>query len=577
MKNFIRRKKTDEISSKEYIFDTKLDKILNDKEKLDCDGEVTDTECSEDIGNMKLNKSPGLDGLTVEFYRAFWGKVKIVLTDIYNKSYNEALMSYSQRSSILSLLFKKGDPLCLDNYRPISLLNVDLKLISHVLAQRLKKVLPKIINVDQTGYVKNRFIGFNLRQIQDIIDYADIYKIEGAIIFVDFTKAFDSLEWNFMLNTLKHFGFNESFINWVKTLYTDIQTCVMNNGWVSEMFKNTRGIRQGCPLSALLFVLSVEIMASRLRNNKDIKGFQIKIDETTHSIKISQLADDTTLFCTSKEEIYIAFNEIETFGSFSGLLMNKNKTGGIWVRKLKHSKDKIEGIKWYEKPIKTLGVYFGNNKEDCEKLNWENKIDKMNTLFFSWGKRNLTILGKIMIIKALVIPIFTFVSSACVVPDKYRKEIESKCFKFIWDGKPDKVKRNTMIGNFEMGGLNMIDIGSYFASLRASWVSRFVSGEMDNWKLIPYKYFRQFGKNWLIFSMNIEYKKIKDYLRFIPDFYKEILQTWIKMGGGQTKTLSHFAEIRKQLIWGNKFILFKNKSLMFDNWINSDLIYINDI
>ena len=98
--------------------------------------------------------------------------------------------------------------------------------------------------------------------------------------------------------------------------------------------------------------------------------------------------------CTSKEEIYLAFNEIETFGSFSGLLMNKNKTGGIWVGKLKHSKDKIEGIKWSEKPIKALGVYFGNNKEECEKLNWENKIDKVNTLFFSWGKRNLTILRR---------------------------------------------------------------------------------------------------------------------------------------------------------------------------------------
>ena len=240
----------------------------------------------------------------------------------------------------------------------------------------------------------------------------------------------------------------------------------MNNGRVSEMFKNTRGIRQGFPLSALVFVLSVEIMASRLRNNKDIKGFQIQIDEKTHSIKISQLADDTTLFSTSKEEIYLAFNEIEIFGSFSGLLMNKKKTGGIWVGKVKYSKDKIEGIKWSEKHQK-IGCIFGNNKKECEQLNWENKIDKMNTLFFSWGKRNLTILGKIMIIKALVIPIFTFVASACVVPDKYRKEIESKCFKFIWDGKPDKVKRNTLIGNFEMGGLNMIDIGSYFASLRA--------------------------------------------------------------------------------------------------------------
>ena len=120
---------------------------------------------------MKLNKSPGLDGLTVEFYRAFWEKLKTILTYIYNKSHNGALMSYSQRSSILSLQFKKGNPLCLDtfcNCRPISPLSVDLELLSHVLAQQLKKVLPKLINVDQTGYVKNRFIGFNLRQIPDI-------------------------------------------------------------------------------------------------------------------------------------------------------------------------------------------------------------------------------------------------------------------------------------------------------------------------------------------------------------------------------------------------------------------------
>ena len=120
--------------------------------------------------------------------------------------------------------------------------------------------------------LQNRFIRFNHRQIQDIIDFADSYKIDGAIIFVDFIKAFDTLEWDFILNTLKHFGFNDSFIRWVQTLYSDIQTCVSNNGWVSEIFKTSRGIRHGCPLSALLFVLSVEIMALRLRSNKNIKG-----------------------------------------------------------------------------------------------------------------------------------------------------------------------------------------------------------------------------------------------------------------------------------------------------------------
>jgi hypothetical protein len=97
----------------------------------------------------------------------------------------------------------------------------------------------------------------------------------------------------------------------------------MNNGWISEIFKNSRGIRQICPLSALLFVLSVEIMALRIRNNKDIKGFQITIDEQTHSITISQLADDTTLYFNSKNDISVAMNEIEIFGTFSGLMINK--------------------------------------------------------------------------------------------------------------------------------------------------------------------------------------------------------------------------------------------------------------
>jgi hypothetical protein len=144
-----------------------------------------------------------------------------------------------------------------------------------------------------------------------------------------------------MLLTLKRFGFNDSFVNWVKTMYTDIQTCVINNGWISVMFRNTRGNRQRCPFSALLFVLSLEIMALRIRNNKNIKGFQVKIDEINHSINISQLADDTTLFFNSKTEISLALNEIEIFGSFSGLIMNKDKSEGLWIGKLKHCKDKV--------------------------------------------------------------------------------------------------------------------------------------------------------------------------------------------------------------------------------------------
>ena len=104
-----------------YIFETKLEKTLSEKDKSICDGEITVTECSDAVNEMKLNKSPGLDGLSVEFYRTFWDKLKYFLIKTYNKGYNENLLTYSQRSSVLALLFKKGDPLLLDNFRPISL------------------------------------------------------------------------------------------------------------------------------------------------------------------------------------------------------------------------------------------------------------------------------------------------------------------------------------------------------------------------------------------------------------------------------------------------------------------------
>ena len=116
-----------------------------------------------------------------------------------------------------------------------------------------------------------------------------------------------------------------------KPLYRPIHTCVLNNGWISETFPNTHGIRQGCPLIALLFVLSIEIMAIRLTSNKDIKTFNIKVDQKTHTFKISQLADNTTLFISSRRNIYISMNEIDFFFFLSGLTINRNKTEGLWI------------------------------------------------------------------------------------------------------------------------------------------------------------------------------------------------------------------------------------------------------
>ena len=128
-------------------------------------------------------------------------------------------------------------------------------------------------------------------------------------------------------------------------------------------------------------------MANYIRKCSNIKGIEIRLNGKTHNLKISQMADDTTLFIRNKQEIKEALNIIEIFGSFSGLKLNKNKTESIWIGKLKHCREKVCNITFTYKPVKVLGLYVGINKKECEELNWSNKIQKMKSLIKSWDKK----------------------------------------------------------------------------------------------------------------------------------------------------------------------------------------------
>ena len=124
-------------------------------------------------------------------------------------------------------------------------------------------------------------------------------QIPGFVLLIDFEKAFDSIEWPFLFNCLQKFNFGENFISWIKILYQNIKSCVGNNGYYSEAFDISRSVRQGCPISALLFILVAEILAISIRDNKDIQG--IAINNATY--KIAQLADDTTLFLSNLQSV----------------------------------------------------------------------------------------------------------------------------------------------------------------------------------------------------------------------------------------------------------------------------------
>ena len=246
--------KIDQVKINTYLEAVALENKVPEADRDACEGSLTYDECKRATYSLKSNKSPGSDGLSSEFYKTFWDNVGILMVDSLNEAYEKGELSPSQKHGIVSLIFKKNDPCLLKNWRPITLLNIDYKIAAHALAARLKKVMPKIINTDQNGYIKNRFIGFNIRLIQDIIDYSEKFNLDSCILFLDYTKAFDTIEWDFMLGSLKKFGFGESFQQWVKVLYTNITGSVKNNNWLTSKYSLSRGIRQGCPLSCLIFV-----------------------------------------------------------------------------------------------------------------------------------------------------------------------------------------------------------------------------------------------------------------------------------------------------------------------------------
>ena len=163
----------------------------------------------------------------------------------FNAAYEVNELSISQRRGIVTLIPKEdGSLLELQNWRPITLLNVDCKIATKAIAKRIEPYLPTLIHSDQTGFIKERYIGENIRLIEDVMEYTKVHNIPGILIARDFTKAFDSLEWGYKMNTLDAFNFGTSIKRWTSTSYTNIESAVINNGFLTNWFKPSRGVRQ---------------------------------------------------------------------------------------------------------------------------------------------------------------------------------------------------------------------------------------------------------------------------------------------------------------------------------------------
>ena len=298
------------------------------------------------------------------------------------------------------------------------------------------------------------------------MDYTKTNNLPGLFIFIDFEKAFDSLEWTFLQKCLDLFGFGPNFMRWINVFYRNIQSCTINNGLCSHFFNIERGVRQGDPLSPYLFVIAVEILAIAIRTQENIKGIEIDGMET----KLLQFADDTTAILSDLNSATALFKILDDFEKVSGLKLNVAKTEAMWIGSNNNCQDAPLGLKW-QKCVKFLGVFITYDVQLLVEKNFKQRLKKVKNVINLWKTRGLSIYGKVNVIKSLLLPKMIYPSTVLCTPIHIIKEFQTLIFHFLWNGK-DKVTRRATYAPYELGGLKMIDYESMVKALRLSWLKR---------------------------------------------------------------------------------------------------------
>ena len=541
---------------------------LSDAERLKLEADVTEEELFRTLQTFKTNKSPGNDGLSAEFFTFFWDDLKGLLMKAIKESFAEGELSTSQKQGIITLLEKSGKDKCfIKNWRPISLLNIDTKLISKCLALRLIKLLPSLIHPNQLAYVKERFIGEGIRCIEDIMDYTKSLNMPGFMVGIDFEKAFDSLNHTYLREVLSNFNVGPVFISYINTLYANIESAVLNGGHSSGYFPIARGVRQGDPLSPYLFILSIEPLLAKIRLTNEIKGITVK--GTT--IKINAYADDITAFVSDIPSIDSLMQVLSDFNRVSGLQINTNKTEVIGIGNRHGYTETDSHLKWCKEGIKITGIYFTYDKELKYKCNFSRVLENLKSQLNIWKSRNLSLIGKIQIIKTFAISQVMFVTNMLAVPKAFVTDLNKIMFNYVWNGK-DKVKRCHLVGDYHEGGLKMVDLEIKIRTQRVIWVKRLLDDSENPWKYLPTILLDKLGG--------------KDILRGCPDictikksnlteFYKECLIAWSLYKKQITSETT--VEILQHFLFNNEYIKTSNKCIFGNRLFSCGIRFLHNL
>ena len=399
--------------------------------------EVTAEEIKRVLFTMSSNKSPGPDGFTCEFFKETWSTVGHDFVVAIQSFFKTGFLPKGVNSTILALIPKMKEVAFMKDYRPISCCNVLYKVISKLLANRLKTILPKFIAPNQSAFVKDRLLMENLLLATEIIkDYHKESVSPRCAMKIDISKAFDSVQWSFLLNTLKALDFPEKYILWIQTCVTTASFSVQVNGELAGYFGSERGLRQGCSLSPYLFVICMNVLSRKI--DKAAYDKRITYHPKCKLLKLTHLcfADDLMVFVKGeKKSIEGTLEVFNDFAKHSGLQISLEKSTLYMVGVPDTQKEEILQqfpFDYGTIPVRYLGLPLLTRRMTAS--DYLPLIEKIRSQINSWTVRALSFAGRFQLISSVIFSLTNFWIAAFRLPKACIQEIDKLCSAFLWSG-----------------------------------------------------------------------------------------------------------------------------------------------
>ena len=418
------------------------------------------------ISKLKAGKSPGSDGFTTEWYKSLKTQLSPLLLNAFNWTIQKGEIPPSWREAIISVIPKEDkDRQECSNYRPVSVLNLDYKLFTSILARRLDKILPDLIHLDQTGFIRQRQTLDNIRRTLHILDQTNKDKTESMIVGLDAEKAFDSVRWTFLYKVMGKFGFQEKFVGIIKNLYDKPTARIKINGDLSNSFNLERGTRQGCPISPLLFALFIEPLGQLVRQSEAIKGITMAGTEQ----KVALFADDVLVFLKEPEESFGGLMALlDDFGKLSGYKLNISKTQVMTLNfnAPRNLRDKYN-LRWEAGSLKYLGINLTKDLSNLAQANYGPLSSKIKSDLHRWNLIPfLNLNSRIRAVKMNILPrlLYIFRTLPVEVNDDQFREWDKWISRFIWQGKKPRIRFNILQLGKASGGMALPCLRNYYCA-----------------------------------------------------------------------------------------------------------------